>query len=124
KEAVYALQDHLGLVLDLDRGRSLDPQYQNAGLWHVGAERARPLNFLRLAVRCDVSADDLAPAGDELGRGEALLGEGLVERLAQQVGKRLGSGSARLVHVLALCHIGRHDGSKPAAQKEDRSGKS
>src|SRR5262245_63820801 len=62
-------------------------------------------------MRRDLGAHDFGPAGDELARGKALLGEGVLERLVQKVRERPRIGFAGLVHARTLCHIGRHDAS-------------
>ena len=75
-------------MLDLDRGRAFDPQHQGAGRLIFVAIRPRPLDFFRLAVGGDFRTDDLGPARDQLGRGEALLGEGVLDGFPQDVRQR------------------------------------
>src|ERR1700692_226946 len=91
-------------MLNLDRRRALDPQYQGAGFALLAVGRANPLDFDRLAARGNVGADDLGPARHQFGRGKTLLPEGLAHRLADEVAQRLGEGAGGLVHDAVLCH--------------------
>ena len=111
EEAVHALQDHAREVLDLHRGRPFDPQHQGPRLGWTAVGGALPLDFFRLRMGGDLRSHDIGPAGDELGRGEALLGEGVAQRLVQKLFERPRIGFAGLVHGASLCHIGRHDAS-------------
>ena len=89
--------------------RPAAPATPGSGVWPL--ERPRPLDFLRLRMGGDLRAHDLGPARDELGRGKALLGERVAERLVQKVRQRTRIRFAGLVHVARLCHIVRHDAS-------------
>ena len=111
EEAVHPFQNDAGQVLDFDRGRSLDPQHQDAGLGAHGLAGAATGSSPAREWAAISAPDDLGPAGDELGRGEALLGEGVAERLVQNVRERARIRFAGLVHAARLCHIGRHDAS-------------
>ena len=82
------------------------------GCWSSLPIGARPLDLLGLAMGGDLRPDDLRPAGDQLGRGKALLGEGVLEGLAQEVGQRprlrfQACPVPRLVHARAAlpCRI-------------------
>jgi hypothetical protein len=59
----------------------------------------------------DLRAHDLGPTGHEFGRGKALLGERVAQRLVEKVRQRTRIRFAGLVHVARLCHIVRHDAS-------------
>src|SRR5580704_4769335 len=91
-------------MLNLDRRRALDPQYQRARLALVAVGRANPLDLDRLAARGNVGADDLGPARHQFGRSEALLAKRLAHGLADEVAQRLGEGAGGLVHDAVLCH--------------------
>src|ERR1700688_4317082 len=91
-------------MLNLNRRRALDPQYQRAGLALLAVGRANPLDFDRLAARGDIGADDLGPARHQFGRGKALLPEGLADCFADDIAQRLGEGAGGLVHGAVLCH--------------------
>ena len=71
-----------------DRHRPLDPQYEYAGLGRLAFERSRPLDLLRFRMGRDLRAHDLGPTGHEFGRGKALLGKRVTERLVQKVRQR------------------------------------
>src|SRR5580704_8160785 len=91
-------------MLNLDRRRALDPQYQRARLALVAVGRANPLDLDRLAARGNVGADDLGPARHQFGRSEALLAKRLAHGLGDEVAQRLGEGAGGLVHDAVLCH--------------------
>ncbi len=111
KKRLTRSSDDAGQMLDLDRGRALDPQHQR----RRARRPRRPLprgHCILIGSRMggDLRADDLRPAGDELGRGEALLGEGVSSRhVAEQIGERARGceSCAGLFTAVALCHIGR-----------------
>jgi hypothetical protein len=88
QEAINALQNDGGEVLDFDRGRPFDPQHQRAGLRSFAVARPRPADFFRLRMAGNLRADDFGPPDNELGGGEPLLGENVVERLVQVVHER------------------------------------
>src|SRR5262249_52391799 len=96
EEPVHPLQHHVGKMLDFDRGRALDPQHQRARCGRLALAPPRPPDPFRFRMGGDLRARDLRPAGDELGRGEALLGEGVAQRLVQKVLERTRIRIARL----------------------------
>ena len=85
-------------MLDLDRGRALDPQDERARLRCAAAGGPRPLDPFRLRIGGNLGPGDLDPAGDERGRGEALPGERLVEGSVHKICQRPRVRFARLVH--------------------------
>ena len=96
-----------------------------AGSGGLLADRARPVDLDRLAVGGDFRADDVAPAGEDLGRGKALRFEGIAQGGAQELRKRPGKTARGLAHLgfscAVLCHLWSHDRSSPIAQaKESR----
>ena len=99
EEAIDALADHPGEMLNLDRGRSFDPQNQRARRPHPGVVRARPLNFDRLADGCDLGAGNFRPARDQFGRRKSLPRKGVAHDLAEEVAQRPGDGAGGLVHA-------------------------
>ncbi len=93
EEAVDPLQDDAGQVLDFERGRAFDPQHQGAGLGGLGRRAARGhWIFTGSAVGGDLRPDDVGPARHQFGRGEALPGERIAQRLAERV--RTAAGRA------------------------------
>src|ERR1700728_106444 len=66
-EAVDAFADHVGEMLDLDRGRPFDADHQNAGRPRLVVDGPGPLDFYRLAVRGDFDPDDLGPTCHQFG---------------------------------------------------------
>ncbi len=84
-------------MLNLDRGRALDPQHQ--GCWLAAFRIARPLHADRLGIGGDLAADDLGPMGDDLTRRKTLAGERIgqafVEKLGQWARVRCGGACSR-----------------------------
>ena len=56
EEAVDALQDQIGGMLDLQGHRAFDPQHQRRRPFRLAVDRPRPLDLQRLGMRGDVAA--------------------------------------------------------------------
>src|SRR4051812_606347 len=105
EEAVHLLQNDAREVLDFQRHRPLDAQHQRRRLRIVLVHPARPDHAHRLAVLGDLRADDLRPVRHDAGRGEALFGECVLDRLRDELAQGLRV-RARLVQGSRLCQIG------------------
>ena len=109
-------------MLDFERRRAFHPQHQRGRFRGASSPiGARPVDLHRLAVGGDFRADDVGPAGEDFGRGEALRLEGVAQGRAQELGKRPGKTARGLAHDdgSLSCHRRRHDRSSPiAAAKE------
>ena len=99
EEAVDALQDNVGGVLDFQRHRALHPQHQRGRFLRLAFHRPRPLDLQRFGMRAILRAGDFRPARDQFARGKALLGIGVGKHVAEQDGKRLGEDRTGLGHV-------------------------
>jgi hypothetical protein len=84
EKAVDPFADHAGEMLNLDCGGTIDPQHQRSGLALLAVGRPQPLDLDRLAARGNVRTDDLGPARYQLGRGKALLSEGVTDGFAKE----------------------------------------
>src|SRR5262245_28767659 len=104
EEAVHAFQQHIGLVLDLQRRRPLDPQHQRRRFLRLALHRPRPLHLQRLGVTCDIGPRNFGPARDKFARRKTLLGIGVGKDVAEQDGKRFGADGAGLVQLGTLCN--------------------
>ena len=118
EKAIDALEHDAGEVLNFDCRGAFDSQHQNSRLGLATDDRSRPLDLLRLRMSGDLGADDLGPAGHQLGRGKALPGESIPQGLVQKIRQRARIGFGGLVHGLRLCHRSRHDRSSPQGAEE------
>src|SRR5690349_1307721 len=92
-------------MLDFERRRALDPQDQRGRFRLLVASGPRPIDLERFAVGGDLSADNVVPARDDLGRGKTLRLEDVAQGRAQQLRKRPGKTARGLAHQDGPCAI-------------------
>jgi A/G-specific adenine glycosylase len=105
EEPVDPLEDDGRQMLDFERRRTFNAKHQRRGFRRFLLCAAWPGDLERLAMSGNLRADDVRPAGDDLGRGKALRAESLAQGGAEQFRKRPGKTARGFGHRHTACGI-------------------